>query len=81
MQHVLVKRDQEVCVRLLSVVERTFGMIIFQDGSCNIFSMFEVERFPSLEEMVAYYQQTPLHFNQLDKDVLLTNVIRYFCEV
>lgn len=49
---------------------------LLQNGSCNIFSMFDVERFPSLEEMVVYYQHTPLHFNQLNKDVLLTHVLR-----
>ena len=50
-------------------------LFLFQDGSCNIFSMFDIEKFPSLEEMVVYYQQTPMHFNQLNKDVLLTKVL------
>ncbi|XP_062501128.1 uncharacterized protein LOC134178291 isoform X2 [Corticium candelabrum] len=65
--------DFALSIKVLDTVQHVLVKRDQEDGSCNIFSMFEVERFPSLEEMVAYYQQTPLHFNQLDKDVLLTN--------
>jgi hypothetical protein len=37
--------------------------------------MFDIEKFPSLEKMVSYYQQSPMFFSELNKEVLLTKVL------
>jgi hypothetical protein len=37
--------------------------------------MFDIEKFPSLEKMVSYYQQSPMFFSELNKEVLLTKGI------